>query len=68
MIKRLKQKIEEKAVSEESAYKFDDFALFDAQPTIEKIEIYNSNDEQTKSKSKSSKKHLNIILLEQWII
>ena len=40
---------EEKAVSEESAYKFDDFALFDAQPTIEKIEIYNSNDEQTKT-------------------
>ena len=39
---------DEKAVSEESAYKFDDFALFDAQPTIEKIEIYNSNDEQTK--------------------
>lgn len=40
---------DEKAVSEESAYKFDDFALFDAQPTIEKIEIYNSNDEQTKT-------------------
>ena len=46
--KKTETKIEEKAVSEESAYKFDDFALFDAQPTIEKIEIYNSNDEQTK--------------------
>ena len=46
--KETETKIEEKAVSEESAYKFDDFALFDAQPTIEKIEIYNSNDEQTK--------------------
>lgn len=47
--KKTETKIEEKAVSEESAYKFDDFALFDAQPTIEKIEIYNSNDEQTKT-------------------
>ena len=47
--KKIETKIEEKAVSEESAYKFDDFALFDAQPTIEKIEIYNSNDEQTKT-------------------
>ena len=46
--KKTETKIDEKAVSEESAYKFDDFALFDAQPTIEKIEIYNSNDEQTK--------------------
>ena len=46
--KKTETKIEEKAVSEKSAYKFDDFALFDAQPTIEKIEIYNSNDEQTK--------------------
>ena len=46
--KKTETKIEEKVVSEESAYKFDDFALFDAQPTIEKIEIYNSNDEQTK--------------------
>ena len=46
--KKTETKIKEKAVSEESAYKFDDFALFDAQPTIEKIEIYNSNDEQTK--------------------
>ena len=46
--KKTETKIEEKAVSEESAYKFDDFALFDAQPTIEKIEIYNSNDEKTK--------------------
>ena len=46
--KKTETKIEEKAVSEESAYKFDDFALFDAQPTIEKIKIYNSNDEQTK--------------------
>ena len=46
--KKTETKIEEKAVSEESAYKFDNFALFDAQPTIEKIEIYNSNDEQTK--------------------
>ena len=46
--KKTETKIEGKAVSEESAYKFDDFALFDAQPTIEKIEIYNSNDEQTK--------------------
>ena len=46
--KKTETKIEEKAVSEESAYKFDDFALFDAPPTIEKIEIYNSNDEQTK--------------------
>ena len=47
--KKTETKIDEKAVSEESAYKFDDFALFDAQPTIEKIEIYNSNDEQTKT-------------------
>ena len=47
--KKTETKIEEKAVSEESTYKFDDFALFDAQPTIEKIEIYNSNDEQTKT-------------------
>ena len=47
--KKTETKIEGKAVSEESAYKFDDFALFDAQPTIEKIEIYNSNDEQTKT-------------------
>ena len=40
---------EEKTVSEESDYKPEDFSLFDAQPTIEKIEIYNSNDEQTKT-------------------
>ena len=39
---------DEKAVSAESDYKPEDFSLFDAQPTIEKIEIYNSNDEQTK--------------------
>ena len=39
---------EEKSVSAESDYKSEDFSLFDTQPTIEKIEIYNSQNEQSK--------------------